>query len=381
MAFYVEIAQDSPSNRGLLVLKSDLPKYINDKTPLYRSVYLYDESALDIVESTNTVKDYDGIRYIDNILIDVDKKDNSDETTLDLVRAAIMELQDLGISDDSFQAYFSGTGYHISITNEVFGFEASVDLPLHVKATITKLLPESDASIYMRTGIYRVAHTVNQKTGLYKIPLETREIMNQSVEFIHNLAQEQRLEYPYTTLGGNGELSEHLETNITQRRASEVSFKKVNEPSKIVPCIQTLFREGPIQGRRHKTILRLASHFRRNGFPSEIAKASILHWNDNSMATDKVISVVESTYNGGYRYSCKDELMSLHCQTKCLYFKNKDYLVEVKDATEMQSELEERLESNFEGRVVDMGAALGLDEELDAVIYPGELVTIFGPKG
>ena len=59
--------------------KDDLHKYINAKEPLYRSFYLYDESALDIASAKNSIKDYDGLRYVDNILLDIDKKDNSDE--------------------------------------------------------------------------------------------------------------------------------------------------------------------------------------------------------------------------------------------------------------------------------------------------------------
>ena len=381
MTFYVEIAQGSPRNRGLLVPKDDLHKYINAKEPLYRSFYLYDETALDIASAKNSIKDYDGLRYVDNILLDIDKKDNSDELTLNLARGIIFQLQELGVPESGIQPYFSGTGYHIVITNEVFNFKASKDLPLHIKGTLMKILPECDASIYMRTGIYRVAHTKNQKTGLFKVPLFIREILNESVESIKDLAKEQRLEYPYEVLGGSGELEEVVDYTSSVARSADITFKKVNEPSKIVPCIQTLFREGPIQGRRHKTILRLASHFRRNGFPSEIAKAAILHWNNNQMSEDKVLGVVESTYNGGYRYSCKDELLALHCQTKCIYFKNKDYLIEVKDAKDMQEMLEERLETDFSGTCVNMGAALGLDESLDAIIYPGELVTVFGPTG
>jgi hypothetical protein len=48
---YIEIAQGSPRNRGFLILKKDLIKYINPEEPLYRSVYLYDKEAVEYAKS------------------------------------------------------------------------------------------------------------------------------------------------------------------------------------------------------------------------------------------------------------------------------------------------------------------------------------------
>ena len=45
----------------------------------------------------------------------------------------------------------------------------------------------------------------------------------------------------------------------------------------------------------------------------------------------------------------------------------------------MQEELAERLTTDFSGKTINLGRALGLDVE--STIYPGELVTIFGPTG
>jgi len=381
---YVEIAQDSPRNRGLLVPLTSLSQYIKEGKPLYRSSYLYAEEAVDIAEAQGSIKNFEGIRYIDEILIDIDKQDNSNERTLDITRGTIMQLEDLGVSESGMQAYFSGSGYHISLSNDLFGFIGSARLPVHVKQSIIALLPEADISIYTRTGLYRVAHTVNLKSGLYKIPLTLREVLNQNPEAIMELAKEQRLDYPYSVLTGDGELSEYVltdESTATTARAVSQGLRKTREPNKIVPCVQTLFREGPLTGKRHKTVLRLASHFRRYGFPSETARAAILHWNNNSMDPDKVVEVVNSTYNSGYQYGCKDELLAEHCQTNCIHFKNKDLLVNVKTAKDMQEELIQRLEADFNGRVIDLGACLHLDDNTECVIYPGELVTIFGPTG
>ena len=373
--YYVEIAEGSPRNRGILVPQSDLAKYVIQE-PLYRSTYLYFEDALEVANATGSIKKYEGLRAIDKVLVDIDKGDNSDEHTLNFARAVVFELQEHGLPNSAMQPYFSGSGYHIAIINTAFEFEASKSLPLYVKATMMKLLPDIDLSIYTRTGLYRVAHTLNQKTNKYKIPLTINELNTLKVNDIHFLANKPRIEFPYDELYADGELSEFVDTNPKLTEA----FSKVAEPTQVVPCIQSLFREGPIEGTRHHTILRLTSHYRRHGFPSSVAKQGILHWNNNSMDEGKVIEVIDSGYNGNYQYSCNDTILASRCQTRCIYFLRKDYSINIKSSDDMQEELDVRMTSDFAGRTIDLGEMFGL-KDVDAEIYPGELVTIFGPTG
>jgi len=72
--------------------------------------------------------------------------------------------------------------------------------------------------------------------------------------------------------------------------------------------------------------------------------------------------------------------MAKYCQTHCIHYKRKDYLIDVKNSEELQSELAERLETDFSGRTIDLAKSLGVHDK-DATVYPGELVTIFGSTG
>ena len=374
---YVEIAVQSPRSRGILILKSDLYKYIKkDGEALYRSVYLYDNDAKQYADMKGSLKGYHGERGIDNVLIDIDRKDNSNEYTLKKLRETLTHLRVLEVLDESIQCYFSGTGYHIVITNKVFNFQPSDSLPYQVKQTMSKLFDGIDTSIYMRSGIYRVAHTRNQKTGLYKIPITMNEAHNCTYEEIHKLASDSRIEYPYDLLDGDNELEGYK--CVDKPKVQE--FGKITEPTKIVPCVQTMLKNGPSEGSRHNTALRIASHFKRHGIPSEYAKVSLLHWNNNTLNEQSIIEKTESVYNGNYNYGCQDVLMKKYCQTKCVFFKNKDYHIHVKDSDELQKEFEDRLATNFEGRTIPLAKMFGLNE-YDTQIYPGELVTIFGPTG
>ncbi len=373
---FIEIAKETPRKRGVLIPKEELGKHING-IPMYRSMYLYNQDAVDFADAhKNSLRGYYGARAIDSILIDIDKEQNTDDFTLKKCQSICYSLvHDLDVPIHAFRVYFSGSGYHITIPNSVFNFAPSEELPFHVKDTIIKLFPDVDAMVYMRTGLYRVPHTINKKTGLYKVPLEYSEVMNSTWQKIHDWAKTPRLDFPYTELMGDGE----LEDAIVKMPSSQKKMGKVSEPRKVATCVQTMYNAGPQQGNRHKTLLRIVSHYRRHGISSRAAKAALLDWNDGSLNENEIINQVEYAYNKGYQYGCNDEMMSEHCNPKCMYYKRKDYLVEVMTSQDMQDALEERLTSDFTGRSYNFGKALGVDK--DCQFYPGDLVTIFGPTG
>ena len=371
---YIEIAQGSPRNRGSLILKKDLLKYINPNVPLFRSIYLYDKDAYKYSKENGGLKDYFGKRDIDNIILDIDKGKSSDEHTREKAISMVYRLEEFDVSHKSIQCYFSGSGYHISIPNSCFGFICSDNIHYIVKNTVGKIFPEVDNSIFMRTGIYRVAHTVNKKTNLYKIPISVGELFDKRIDF-NELASKSRIGYAYSERIGNNEMQKYIVNEAPRVKQAN----KVVEPLDVVPCVQRMLQAGPQEGNRNQTLMRIASHCSRHGIPSEYAKSMILHWNNNSLNENEVIEKVEYTYNRGYKYGCQDSIMHANCQTRCIYFKRKDYLVDVKNAEQLQKDLEFRLTTDFSGKTLDLAKSLGLN--VDCEIYPGELVTIFGPTG
>lgn len=374
---YIEIAIGEPSYRGSLVPREHLASLLKEHTdtPIYRSVYMYDEETKQEIDQRGSLKGFLGKRFIDKIIVDIDKEERTDEETYNLLRSTCMELNDLGIPEEGYQVYFSGSGYHIAITNAVFGFESGEDLPYIVKRTMEQLLPHIDTSIYQRNGIYRVPHTLNQKTGLYKIPLHMTEVWHGKVDEILKRAKERRLDFDYHKLQGDLELHDTILTDVPDREA----LRTVREPTKVVTCVQRMFNRGPVEGTRHTTLLRMMSHFRRSGIPAESARASAHHWNGGSMDDAHVDKIVTDVYNRGYQYSCFDEVMRQHCSPRCIYFKRKDYVVDVKSAEDMQEEMHERITTDYSGRGLDLARHFGLQR--DAFVYPGESVVVMGPTG
>ena len=379
MTLYHEVAIGGPQQRGLLIPQKQIIDVILEhgkKYAIYKSLYLYDEEGRQYHKLRKSFKDFLGKRYISDILIDIDRGDNTDDYTLNKTKGVLFELEELGVQKRSYNVYFSGTGYHIIVSGEVFNFpQGSTDLPFIVKETMNNLFSEIDLSVYNRTSIYRCEHTLNQKSNLYKIPISHEDIFNLSAKAILSAAKTQII-VENSPLWGDGELEDKIITNVPKIRVMESNV----EPRNIVPCVQKMYKNGPQEGSRNNTMMRIASHFFRHGIPSAAAKAALLEWNGGQLRNDVIIKKVEDTYRGGYKYGCKDVLMAKYCQTHCIHYKRKDYLIDVKNSEELQSELAERLETDFSGRTMDLAKLWGVHDK-DATVYPGELVTIFGSTG
>ena len=105
----------------------------NSPEYLERYKRIVEESKQLYADKTDSLKNFFGIRSIDKIPVDIDKGDNSDEKTLDILRGIIIELEAVGIGCGSFQPYFSGSGYHLMLSGELFNFKAIQDLQYVVK--------------------------------------------------------------------------------------------------------------------------------------------------------------------------------------------------------------------------------------------------------
>tara|TARA_B110000444_G_scaffold163618_1_gene152944 strand:+ start:5242 stop:7026 length:1785 start_codon:yes stop_codon:yes gene_type:complete len=379
---YAEIAIGSPSARGTLVSEHDYMATLYELkagVQMYRSVFLYDEDAVKFINKSGSIKNFVGKRYIDEVPIDIDKGQQTDEYTLQQAQFVLYELNELGLKEENYQIYFSGTGYHINISGECFNIEPSSDLPFILKQTMKELIDyKIDLSVYTKSAIIRSPYSFNNKSSLYKVPLTATELNTMSVQDIHlkaNFDMNKNQKFLREIIG-DGSLERYVKTEVPEVR----SMQSVQEPRNVVPCVQTMYKKGPSQGNRNNTVLRMASHFRRHGIPSDATKASLLHWNNNQLDPQVIIDKVEATYNHGYQYGCKDSIMSEYCDPKCVYYKHKDYLVDVHTREQLQAQLEERLSTDYTGKSIDLAKMFGLAEK-DCIIYPGELVTIFGPTG
>lgn len=389
MKWYYEVAIGSPQNRGSLFPQEELLNIIEQYThtsQVYRSVYLYPETALEIITSNKSVKEYAGERSIEYVPIDIDKGKDEDIHVMRRAANIVNTLEiSYGLSQSLINIYYSGTGFHIDIPANVFGFKDSEHLPYIVKQTLTKMFgSEIDPAVYSRTALYRLNYSLNSKSGYRKIPISYEDLCSLDIGYIHSLAEAYKdtivtYDFYEDAMGqqeGHGELEKYIIRSVPEVR----SFGKVQEPINIATCIQSLYNRGPQRGSRNLASLRIASHFKRSGIPSDATKAALISWNNKQLKEDIILEHVENVYNRNYKYGCDDPILKGICSTRCVYYKNKDYSVKLYSANDMQSMIEERELTDYTGRVIDIASLFGQPEK-DVVIFPGELVTIYGPTG
>ena len=109
----------------------------------------------------------DGLIYLDDIIVDIDKGDIDDSSFQGYVMDCISQLLDKGLMAEDINVWFSGSGYHLKLKN-VFGFQPSKELHTKLKYTMEKHFDFGD-SIYDKTRIIRSEWSLNKKTGLSKV--------------------------------------------------------------------------------------------------------------------------------------------------------------------------------------------------------------------
>ena len=378
---YIEVAIGSTINRNQAIDVNQLHKYVTGEK-LYRSYYTFNADFPKHLETFKTVKSFKGKCYLDRIILDIDKGDNSDEYVLDRTRESIRNMIDgLEIPESYIQPWFSGSGYHIHLP-DIFGFEASKDLPSIVKETLTRYFPEADTNIYDRTRLIRVGWTKNAKTGLYKTPFTVREIMQLNHHEIHELAKE-----PFRPMEWENEEYTTLFDPVIPAKSTNHDYGSANtsqvEVTSIAPCVQKMYNEGPQKGQRHINMLRMVSYYRRHGLPEAAVHSVIDGWAPDMEKHEKQ-NIVQSCFAGGYRYGCQDKVMDKYCDPKCIYYPSKvkgnDPLVALMSAEDIEKRYVQRVRKNMREdgfNLKDIYPSVGEDYWF----MPGELNILMGDTG
>ena len=351
-------------DRGRLVPYQNIKDEHNLKEEGYQSIYLFDETALEYVRQNQTIAGFDGSVWIDKIPIDIDKPD------VDLVAKVLSILEDYRVDiDTEIEIWFSGRGFHIMIPVELFeGFEASSYLPDVVKSTIRHIfkdvIDEIDLSVYDKLRIFRLPYSINKKSGLYKTRLDLvdlssiEEVKEQAVDV--NVTPELDIDIIYPKLP----IVENFE--VPSRRQVEIvpEIKKFH-------CIHNMI-EYPREGARHNTLMRIASHFKREGYSSNTTTNFLYGW--GGLNPPEIEKVTHDIYTGSYCYSCKDDIMSDHCHPDCIFY---GQFKSVYGAEESALQLSDSLDSSLVK--LNLKPWMGLVE--DFIIEGGELVTFVGRTG
>lgn len=388
---YIEFVENNISNRNQIIPVELYYRSINGAAFMqkesYGSYYHQDEALYKYVQKYGSVKGYEGLVYVNRLILDIDKNGLEDEELYELIKNHIGELIEFGIKEEHINVWYSGSGFHLELM-DVFGFQPAKNVHEKVKQTLTKHFSFAD-SIYDKTRIIRSNWSYNPKTKAYKIYIPLKYIDDLTIQDIIKAAQSKE-SYDYYMEEYDNWFAEYnnYEKTIEPYMQSKVidaqfviqkAVNKSSETNSVVTCMQHVYNEGPIEGSRHQKAMRIASTYRRSGLPYLATLAAMLEWNNGSMDNDKIVRVVDSIYTGNYQYGCNDIIMSEYCDSKCIYYKNKNYTLDIKGIDELESAFTEYIQKDLAKKSINMAHIFPGATPYD--LKPGELVIVSGDTG
>lgn len=387
----VEVVQGSVSQRNNLVTYEqylELEKENAFKNEMYRSYYMFDNTLQSHVINNKSVKGYKGLVYPDKLIIDLDRGDIDGENLQNYLKHVCNELFDFGIDSRHVNIWFSGTGYHIELLN-VFGFQPNKNLHTKVKTTLSEHFSFGD-NIYDKTRIIRSKWSLNTKTNLYKVWIPLEDIWTISYNEVCNYAKSNEAynEYVeskpnfYATFNSEDVVIEpYLQSSIiaSPNNSASLTPMRTGDTNSVVTCVQHIFNEGPAQGSRNKNMMRMISSWKRAGIPFIVTLNGMIKWAQGELDTGEIERTVMNVYDNQYIYGCDDAILMEYCDPKCIHFKRKDYVLDIRDVDSLEDTFKEYIQKDFTKRSINIKDVFPGGP--DYMFKPGELVVFSGDTG
>ena len=367
------------SNRHHFMDSTDISKWMNVAKDTFHSLWEYDEEVTNYVKKKKSLSGYNGKIYMpDEYLLDIDG--NNPEKARQKTIALTQLLEDLGI--DAFNIYFSGTGFHVGISCKNFIWEPCENLHLKVKDELTEkgIFDIADPSVTDKTRIIRCLNTRNNKSGLWKVQLQSYQLHGK-IEDILEFAKCSR------------EHKNQLEDYETMNPPFDVTKRKIKKYDNIItkdygrepdptnyPCISDMLK-GTAYGNRHAVALRLSAWLRWL-YPEDMVRIIMETWRKKVDMPEKPFTekeldgIINSAYEAhggkGNRYGCADAVMDKFCHSTCKLYKMKKSQGAM-SAEQMENVLLDFYDSDIGG--INLGEIYGKNFP----IYPGEVVILQAP--
>ena len=176
---YVELIENKISNRGTIVPIGNVQP-VGSKFVRYMTLFPFDAGINEHVKQKASVSGYSGDRYCPVVFIDIDNSDLeiAYNETVKLINHFFDAYQ---LAPDDLYLYFSGAkGFHIGISCRTLGFKRDQifkDVIVRTKQFVKTICNiEVDSAIYDASRIFRISNSLNDKSGLYKVPLNYSEL-------------------------------------------------------------------------------------------------------------------------------------------------------------------------------------------------------------
>ena len=268
---------------------------------------------------------------------DIDCKD-LEQARQDTLKACDLLIEHLGLSPGCLDIHFSGAkGFHVVVPLGVFG-NPDYDHLLQVwKALARRLAQEGvrhiDQGVYDRARVLRLPNSIHSKTGLYKVPLEYKELRDLGLGHVLEVARQPREEdsmaVPEECPRAVGWFKRAIAWD-EKRRKQRAKRKDEKTPFRqgwrMPPCIQTLERVRLPDGLRHSAYFVLARWYAYvNMHPQEAEKR--LGQIDRRHPIRDPHYIHRVVKNGRERAGfagCEHEVLCLYCQPDGCFLRHLD---------------------------------------------------------
>ena len=267
-------------------------------------------------------KDQNESYLIGPLYLDLDGEINSSEGYNKVKEDALSVISYLNthlkVPKEFIRIYFSGSkGFHLIVPFNVFGIQPCKDLNMKYKkialeANTHTLNQTIDTRIYDKKRLIRAPHSINGKTGLYKVPL-TEEILRASTYESMKLyaSVDRQFAFADTKLIESARQAFIEATKEKEKIKKKANTNFINPNYEIPLCVKYIYNVGAIEGSRNNTLIILASALLQKGIELETCIDAMVEWdeqkNEPSMGAKEVETTVRSAYRNlidGKRYGC-----------------------------------------------------------------------------
>lgn len=319
-------------SRNNFIPFSDINQFVASRNMCgtYRSAYRYSTTDIDnALMYGDMYFDFDDINNFETVRKDAITVLNTIEVTFLIDKKVV-------------QIYYSGyKGIHLILSAKTLGVQPCDNLNeiyKYIAMNTSKFTKFGtiDTQIYDNRRLFRIPNTINEKSGLYKIPLTYEELETLSIEDIKEMASTPRVikkpEYYCIPTAYNmyqKYIQEYERYMKTEKNGDKKHKKKFDF---IPPCVQHILDNGAVEGVRNMSIACLAGFYSVYGCTLNETLDNIKTWNSkNSKPTGEreLTATVKSIFNGEKQYGCNTFSQISVCDKECKVYKNKNIEEEV----------------------------------------------------
>jgi len=387
------------------------------------------------MKEEGSLSGYDGPLYLDEIVVDIDAPALA--PAYDCLMDVVNLLRANEVPDEAIRVWTTGgTGYHVHLPTGLCETEQGhpdydEQLLTWMYALFGTMIGAKDADpahvdvsmldYSSPVGLIRAKWSAHEDTGRFKVPIRPAELADGAEAH----AEWSRAPRRYRQGVTHEPLDSHVEPLRPERQArGETSQPRPNAhterpdgpqtdadfdgdsetetsdktPQGVKPeyvtCMWHLSKRGPVDGRRHNDMERLAAAHAYRGLSQNEIQAALIDWLDapekglpidsagRQDVKDMSLRATGQHPNGdGERWSrfrCDDEVMTEFCDSDCLFYKYREEENPVATSGDRTRALIEYLTMDADDGI-NIGHAFGADQ--DCLVQPSEVVTFYGNTG